>query len=364
MRKAFRRLMCGFVIAVSLMGTPRAEAKSDVASAPGWNIPAPGTQAFIGTNGNHAEAAVICKSLADFRAREDSVSGHPTGCVKIKSGTLAIIKGLIYDPGAIFAGGHDMPIAEIYIPSSHFIGYVTLFRGLVPRLPQGQAIVVRGAISGFRLARSQEDLSGAGRRYIGAKIKIIRQDAAIGEGGRDLYVALGSDGRARTGWLLGSSLNGKDGNPLEEFKYAIVDRKHEIPKSFLIRNFPKSLAGSLNDRQRVAPFDVPRGNADFMKYVDYYANGNYAAGAAVRCGLRGNKWESEVFDRTILLLVERANYDYPLSDVDQKRALNSVRRQLLSSIKAGLHAPYSICPTLGESQGFLLAESITQLAGN
>ena len=361
MRQAFRIFFAALAAAASVIGAPDAKADSSALDLRGWNVPAPGTPAFIGTNGDHAASAIVCKSLAAFDARERRISGHPRRCVKVKSGTVAIINGIKYDPASVSAGGDQWTIAEIYIPSQKLDGFVTLAKALVPIIPPGKVIHVRSAGDGFRLAKAQEDFSGVGRKFTRARIEILRQDGAVGENGRDLYVAIDDNGHVKKGWLESFSLTDETGQLINRFKYSTTDLTQKIPKPFLLTGSPQNLAKALANQTDVSPFHVPRGDPDFAKYTDYYAAADYSAAAAVRCGFRGHNWEERVLTEELDLLKLRSLYDYPLSATAAKRAVVSAKLQLQSSTKAGLQAPYSICANLRNSRGFLLAQSMTSL---
>jgi hypothetical protein len=229
---------------------------------PAWKIPKPGTEAFLGVNGNHSVSVVICKTISGFYKRENSIIGHPRGCEKFHSGIPIIIQGLQYDPDSIFSGGYSMPIVKIKIPSKHFTGYTYLDKGIQPKIPYGSEIRIKSPdATKFRLAKSKEDLSGSGEKFSSSFIKIVRQDPDIGFGGRNLYVTIISQkGKGKSGWIFGQSEIMTDGNPITQFDYSVLSPHQTIPKSYLIQNTAPTLSASLNSQQNVPPFGVPRGN--------------------------------------------------------------------------------------------------------
>jgi hypothetical protein len=330
---------------------------------PAWKIPKPGTEAFLGVNGNHSESVIICKTISDFYKRENSISGHPRGCEKFHSGVLVIIQGLQYDPDSIFSGGYSMPIVKIKIPSKNFTGYTYLDKGIQPKIPYGSEISIKSSGNlTFRLAHSKEDLSGIGQKFSSAFIKIVRQDQDIGFGGRNLYVTIISQkNKGKSGWIFGQSENTTDGTPITQFEYAVLSPHQTIPKSYLIPNTAPTISASLHSQQNVPPFGVPRGNSDFHHFVDYYAQGNYVAGAAVHCGLKGKAWGQRVRLETLRLLFARSIYDYPLETHGKAEALKPAVSQINASIKAGLHVPLSACAGLKVSSGYSLADSLATL---
>jgi hypothetical protein len=329
-----------------------------------WKMPMTGGTAFLGVNGGHAESVVVCKTISDFRKRQDSISGHPSGCRRFHSGTSVVIQGLQYDPGSVFSGGYSMPVAKIFIPPEKFIGFVALDKGLIPDIPPETVLTVTsGGTTTFRLAASQGDISGSGPKFSKAIVKVIRQDAKIGDNGRDLYISVVSGKyEGKEGWIFGNLVNDLDGNPIDQFTYAILSPHQNIPKIYLLKKSATTISAALDSQRSVPPFDVRRGRPDFLRFVDYYAPGNYAAGEAVHCGLKDKAWGRHVLLESLRLLSARSVYDYPLETPGKADALKPAIYQVNAAIKAGLHAPLSACANLRSSPGYSLANSLAMLS--
>lgn len=329
-------------------------------SPPLWTMPVPGTAAFLGENGGRPGIATVCDTAAKFRARDRGE--HPAGCKRFPHGLVVVIDGLRYDPGSLFAGGNSMPLVKIHIPSRRFTGYVALENGIHPRILPGTVMRVQttGDLT-FRLASSQEALSGAGPKLRHATIKVLRQDPATGY--RDLYIMVTSGKDAgKRGWLFSQLVNGSDGIPVNQFMYAILSPHESIPSAYLIQKSPPTMSAALNRQRSVPPFGVPRGRPDFQHFVDYYARGSYAAGAAVHCGLRSEDWGRRVMREALRLLFLRSTYDYPLETPGEAGTLKSADQQLAAAVKAGLHAPLSACAKLRGSPDYFLAGSLASFA--
>lgn len=316
-------------------------------------------------SGGHAASAVVCGTLADFEKREDMISGHPSGCRKFPSGTKVVLKGLMYDPNSASSGGPSMPIAKIVVIKDKFAGYIPLENGVIPKIPARIEISLRsnGKIA-FSLSSSQTNIFSKGPKFHKIKVEVVRQSEHIGANGRDLYVRiLRGPFKGRAGWIFSTDVEGPKGNPFDEFAFALLSSHGKIPKAYLLKGTPPSLSVALSDEGSVPPFGVARGRPDFQHFVDYYAKGNYAAGAAVHCGLKSKSWGKRVMRGSLLMLSARSSYDFALISSSKVQSIvNDAASQLDKSITAGLHSPFSICVNLQSTPGYFLAKSLATMS--
>ena len=322
-------------------------------NVPDWQLPKPGTSAFIGVSGEHAQSAVVCKTLSEFNEHEEGTAGDPPGCVKFKSGTPAIIEGLMYDVSVGFN-----PIAKILIPSVKYSGFITLSDGLVPVVPIGTSLTVQDSI-GFSLAKSQNEMSYSGEIFYKARIKILKQNENLGQNGYDLYVSINGH-NSEKGWILSDVNNAGSNNMLGEFQYSILGSNQNIPASYLLKNSPSTWSNALADEGDVAPFNVPRGAPDFRKFTNYYSKAAYSAGAAVRCGFKSKEWETQVVKSDDIFLARRGVYDFQPRNL-ATTAIENAATQLDGALSSGNAAPAAICMSLKNSSGYNLANAAADL---
>lgn len=188
-----------------------------------WKKPLPGTAAFLGDDGGGEDTATVCDSAAHYREWLDY--GNPPGCRKFPRGLAVIIKGVIYNPYKDTVPGTTMsfPLVKIQIPTKGFVGYLQLFGGIHPRIPQGTIIYLkREGNNVLRLAPSQDAAFDSGPDLGDrATAKVIRYDPATD--GAELYVIVINGAlTGRTGWVLTSDADSTDGIPVDMFAQAML----------------------------------------------------------------------------------------------------------------------------------------------
>ena len=230
---------------------------------PSWKKPTPGTVAILGDDGGGKETATVCDTISHYI--DFSRDKNPPGCKQFQHGLEVIIRGLVYD-----VTSDDLPLVRILIPSQKFTGFLELFGGTHPKIPQGTPVhLQRRGNDTLRLAASRDaDFDAGPDLGDQANAKVIRYDPSTDD--RDLYVTI-IDGplAGKSGWIFSLEGDGDDGKPLDEFEFSILDKGQTIPDAYLYHapavaaaNRPDpSDCQAINDNQeRLRCFDAATGH--------------------------------------------------------------------------------------------------------
>ena len=197
---------------------------------PTWKKPLPGGLAILGDDGGGEDVATVCDTASHYRQWLDY--GHPSGCKKFPRGLRVVIQGLLYNTKSDTIPGttNSLPLVRILVPDRKFTGYLQLFGGLHPNIPQGTTVhLKREGNNTLRLAFSRDYDSGLDLGYQ-ATAQVIRYDPSTDD--RDLRVVV-KDGQmaGRSGWVFSLGAHGDDGELLGYFAYSLLTDNQSVPDS-------------------------------------------------------------------------------------------------------------------------------------
>jgi hypothetical protein len=166
---------------------------------PAWMYATPGTRALLGTDGEDAPVAIVCKTAHDYATMESGTTMPANSCTDRAEGTLIVIdsivpKGANCDQANALLGIHAV--------DGSWKGYAAI-DAVFPLIPAGAIMTLNGSSPQRTTIASGRGAFGAGAPVIGssATVKFVSFKPASFD--RDLLVTVESGPHAGLrGWTF------------------------------------------------------------------------------------------------------------------------------------------------------------------